>query len=126
MFLTPSSSSSRAPLQWRPAADDVFVATSNGEYAGFVGVTPRGFEAQGALGQRLGVHVTRELAHDAVADAHSPAVDPAIPSKPAPGRQATHASHGAPPRQPRHTHTSRRESDCRPPLAAPLAHLRQR
>jgi len=36
------------------------------EYAGFVGVTPAGFEAQDARGKNLGRHSTRELASQAV------------------------------------------------------------
>jgi cold shock CspA family protein len=68
-FVTLSTSSSRPPLHWRQADDDVFVATSAGEYAGFVGVTPLGFEAHTARGEDLGVHSTRELAYSAVAAA---------------------------------------------------------
>ncbi|GAA3629851.1 hypothetical protein GCM10022200_10720 [Microbacterium awajiense] len=53
-------------LDWRQADDDVYVATTAGEYAGFVGVTASGFEAHSAIGADLGVHPTRELAFDAV------------------------------------------------------------
>lgn len=60
------TSSSRPPLDWRRADDDVFVATSAGEYAGFVGVTPLGYEAHGALGEDLGVYDILDLAHAAV------------------------------------------------------------
>ena len=66
-FVTHLTSSARPALDWRQADDDVFVATSAGEYAGFVGITPLGFEAHGAHGESLGVHDTRELAHTAVA-----------------------------------------------------------
>jgi len=45
----------------------VFVATSGGEYAGFVDITPLGFGAFGARGEDLGAFDTRDLAHDAVA-----------------------------------------------------------
>jgi cold shock CspA family protein len=62
--LTPAS---RQPLDWRPAADDVFVATIAGEYAGFVDITPLGHEAHSSRGEDLGVHPTRELARAAVA-----------------------------------------------------------
>jgi len=61
-IITCITASSRPPLDWRPADDDVFVATSAGEYAGFVGLTPRGYEAHSARGEDLGVHATRELA----------------------------------------------------------------
>lgn len=56
-------------LEWRQADDDVFVATSHGEYAGFVSTTPRGFRANGARGEDLGVHSCTDLARIAV-DAH--------------------------------------------------------
>jgi cold shock CspA family protein len=59
--------SSRPPLDWRPADDDVFVATSAGEYAGFIGITPLGHEAHSARGEFLGLHPTRDLARSAVA-----------------------------------------------------------
>lgn len=144
---TPQNSILSAPLQWRAADDDVFVATSAGEYAGFVGATPRGFEAQGARGQRLGVYITRDLAHTAVSSAASAPIPantpvPAALAAKAPSTKAT--AHAAPPRQPRHAKTSRhaqasrltktsrhtnaseRDADGRPLLPAPLTHLRQR
>ena len=65
-FITPTSSA-RPTLDWRQADDDVFVATAAGEYAGFVGVTPLGYEAHSARGESLGVHDTRDSAHFAVA-----------------------------------------------------------
>ena len=65
-FVTHTTSPSRSMLDWRQADDDVFVATSAGEYAGFVGVTPRGYEAHGARGEHLGLHPTRDLANRAV------------------------------------------------------------
>jgi cold shock CspA family protein len=65
-FIT-TTSSARPSLDWRQADDDVFVATSAGEYAGFVGITPIGFEAHSAQGESLGVHGTRDSAHAAVA-----------------------------------------------------------
>jgi cold shock CspA family protein len=54
-------------LDWRQADDDVFVATGGGEYAGFVAITPLGFEAHSARGELLGIFEVRELAHAAVA-----------------------------------------------------------
>jgi cold shock CspA family protein len=66
-FVTIPTASSRPPLDWRPADDDVFVATAAGEYAGFVAVTPLGYEAHSARGENLGVQVTRDLARASVA-----------------------------------------------------------
>lgn len=71
-----SSAAPRQTLGWRRADDDVFVATVAGEYAGFVAVTPRGFEAHSAHGAHLGDHVSRDLASAAVEASlvsHSPA-----------------------------------------------------
>jgi cold shock CspA family protein len=59
-------------LDWRQADDGVFVATAAGEYAGFVAVSPAGFEAHSAHGSPLGVHATRDLASAAVAAAMFP------------------------------------------------------
>lgn len=61
-------------LDWRPADDDVFVATVDGEYAGFVARTPRGHEAHSALGVDLGRYDTMQLATDAVTAAHAPSI----------------------------------------------------
>ncbi len=81
-FITPTSSA-RPSIDWRQADDDVFVATSAGEYAGFVGVTPLGFEAHSAQGESLGVHGTRDSAHAAVAASVTrTAVSPAGPARP--------------------------------------------
>jgi cold shock CspA family protein len=66
-FVSLPTTASRPPLDWRPADDDVFVATIAGEYAGFVGVTPLGYEAHSAHGEDLGVHATGTLARAAVA-----------------------------------------------------------
>jgi cold shock CspA family protein len=66
-FVTIPTASSRPPLEWRQADDDVFVATSSGEYAGFVCLTALGFEGHSARGEELGVHTTRDLARAAVA-----------------------------------------------------------
>ncbi|GAA1465102.1 cold shock CspA family protein [Microbacterium thalassium] len=54
-------------LEWRQADHDVYVGTAAGEYAGFVAVTPDGYEAHGAVGSDLGLHETRDLAFRAVA-----------------------------------------------------------
>ncbi|SFS03825.1 Cold shock protein, CspA family [Microbacterium sp. cf046] len=65
--VTIPTASSRPPLAWRPADVDVLVATAGDEYAGFVAVTPLGYEAHSARGENLGVHATRDLARAAVA-----------------------------------------------------------
>jgi len=65
-------------LHWRQAADDVYVATVAGEYAGFVAATADGYEACGALGIPLGLYDTHEVAKAAVAaSATLPALPPA-------------------------------------------------
>gem|GEM_PF-82293 len=66
-LVTPTSATTPSSLDWRQADDDVFVATSTGEYAGVVFVTPTGFDAHSARGERLGVHETRAAAAHAVA-----------------------------------------------------------
>lgn len=67
MTLVSPPFTARHALDWRQADDGVFVATSNGEYAGFAAATPFGFEAHSARGEVLGIVETRELAHAAVA-----------------------------------------------------------
>ncbi len=58
-----------SPPSWRQADLDVFVATVDSAYAGFVGAVPLGFEAQGPLGEDLGIHDSVDAARAAV-DAH--------------------------------------------------------
>ena len=59
-------------LRWLQADDDVFVATHEGEYAGFIAVAPAaGYFAHGARGERLGKYRTRALAQDAVQHARA-------------------------------------------------------
>ncbi|RLK52970.1 hypothetical protein C7474_0932 [Microbacterium telephonicum] len=73
----------------------MFVATIAGEYAGFVGVTARGVEAQTARGEDLGVHDTVELARAAVA---ASAVRPPLtagPGGPTPRRPRRTAARGS-------------------------------
>ena len=54
-------------LRWLQADDDVYVATPEGEYAGFIAGAPAaGYFAHGARGERLGRFRTRALAQDAV------------------------------------------------------------
>ena len=74
-----SLSSSSDALRWRPADDGVFVATLDGEYAGFVARTSQGYEAHSAVGLDLGCHTTRDLASSAVAASLDVAAGPAVP-----------------------------------------------
>lgn len=54
-------------FRWLQADDDVFVATHEGEYAGFIAIAPAaGYFAHGSRGERLGRFRTRALAQDAV------------------------------------------------------------
>lgn len=62
---SPSLSSAPAVL-WRQADDDVYVASADAEYAGFVAATPRGYEAHSGRGQRLGVFPMLDRAKSAV------------------------------------------------------------
>ena len=87
-FVPGTAASSRPPLEWRHADDDVVAATIGGEYAGFVGITPLGYEAHGARGEHLGVHDTaiarpcgrRDLRHtDGTLTRGSPAPHPSAP-----------------------------------------------
>ncbi|MFG6401148.1 MULTISPECIES: hypothetical protein [unclassified Microbacterium] len=55
--------------QWRQAEDGIFVATSSGEYAGFVAHVADGYDARGPLGEDLGRHASAGLAMLAVEDA---------------------------------------------------------
>lgn len=55
-----------SPLSWRQADLDVFVAMAGSDYAGFVGAGTSGFEAQGPLGENLGVHTSVDAAQAAV------------------------------------------------------------
>jgi hypothetical protein len=69
VVMSPSSSpspSSAPAVLWRQADDDVYVASADAEYAGFVAATPRGFEAHGGRGQRLGVFPMLDRAKSAV------------------------------------------------------------
>jgi cold shock CspA family protein len=54
-------------LLWRQADGDVFVATRDGEYAGFVARTLGGWEAFDAVGGVLGTYSARNLAMTAAA-----------------------------------------------------------
>ncbi len=87
------SSAAEAAVDWRHAADGVFVATRAGEFAGFVDITPHGFDAHSATGSDLGLHATRELAFAAVAAAP---VFAAAPRRHRPARPLRALRNGAP------------------------------
>lgn len=53
-------------LDWRRADDDVLVATTAGEYAGFISLTGRGARAHSARGADLGLHDSEDSARAAV------------------------------------------------------------
>jgi cold shock CspA family protein len=69
-------------LDWRQADLDVFVATRDGEYAGFVDVTSFGAHAQSARGTDLGLHGSLDAALAAVESSVLPPVPPV--TRPAP------------------------------------------
>ncbi|WP_146752034.1 hypothetical protein [Microbacterium sp. SMR1] len=71
-----STLSSSAPaLVWRQADADFFVATLDGQYAGFVttGSAPATFDAESGHGADLGTHASPDAAAAAVAEAARPA-----------------------------------------------------
>ncbi|WP_147374419.1 hypothetical protein [Microbacterium sp. AG238] len=71
-----STLSTSAPsLVWRQADADFFVATLDGQYAGFVttGPVPTTFDAESGHGADLGTHESLEAAAAAVAGAARPA-----------------------------------------------------
>lgn len=87
-----STLSSSAPsLLWRQADDDFFVATLDGQYAGFVttGSEPATFDAESGHGADLGVHASAEAAAAAVAAAARPA-----PSRDTPVRTRRRGARG--------------------------------
>ncbi|WP_424447477.1 hypothetical protein [Microbacterium arborescens] len=72
-----SSLSSSAPsLEWRQADADFYVATLDGQYAGFVtmGSAPATFDAESGHGADLGAHGSAGAAAAAVAAAARPAL----------------------------------------------------
>jgi len=67
-----------SPLSWRQADLDVYVAMAGSDYAGFVGAAPSGFEAQGPLGEDLGIHSSVDAAQFAVDRHRSRLATPAM------------------------------------------------
>ncbi len=57
---------------WRQADHDVFVATVDAEYAGFIDGSPSGVRAHGRYGEDLGTHATVDLARAAVVVSTAP------------------------------------------------------
>ena len=82
-----------SPLSWRQADLDVYVATAGSDYAGFVGAATSGYEAQGPLGENLGVHASVDAAQAAV-DGHRVRVTDSVPRRPRPLRTRRSGTHG--------------------------------
>lgn len=82
-----------SPLSWRQADLDVFVATAGSDYAGFVGAATSGFEAQGPLGENLGIHTSVDAAQAAV-DGHRVRGTDSVSRRPRPLRTRRSGAHG--------------------------------
>ncbi|KAA9085295.1 hypothetical protein [Microbacterium radiodurans] len=76
-----SLSASTPTLVWRQADDDFYVATLDGQYAGFVttGLQPTTFAAESGRGADLGAHASPAAAAAAVAAAARPAASRPVP-----------------------------------------------
>lgn len=59
-------------IRWRQAADDVYVATINEEFAGFISVTAAGYELRGPHADELGTHASKDAAQQALSAALLP------------------------------------------------------
>ncbi|MDQ1137199.1 hypothetical protein QE410_001998 [Microbacterium sp. SORGH_AS 1204] len=82
-----------SPLSWRQADLDVYVATAGSDYAGFVGAATSGFEAQGPLGENLGIHTSVDAAQAAV-DGHRVRGTDSVSRRPRPLRTRRSGAHG--------------------------------
>lgn len=82
-----------SPLSWRQADLDVYVATAGSDYAGFVGAATSGYEAQGPLGENLGIHTSVDKAQAAV-DGHRVRGTDSVPRRPRPLRTRRSGAHG--------------------------------
>lgn len=71
----------------------MYVATAGSDYAGFVGAATSGYEAQGPLGENLGVHASVDAAQAAV-DGHRVRVTDSVPRRPRPLRTHRSGTHG--------------------------------
>lgn len=79
-------------LAWQQADDGVFVATLNGEYAGFVAANADGYDAHTGRGLDLGAHATAGGAASALADSMASAAAAPRASLPAAAPTAPAAS----------------------------------
>jgi hypothetical protein len=82
-----------SPLSWRQADLDVYVATAGSDYAGFVGAATSGYEAQGPLGENLGIHTSVGAAQAAV-DGHRVRGTTSVLRRPRPLRVRRSGAHG--------------------------------
>ncbi|WJS92181.1 hypothetical protein [Microbacterium testaceum] len=71
----------------------MYVATVGSDYAGFVGAGTSGFEAQGPLGENLGVHTSVDAAQAAV-DGHRVRATTTVTRRPRPLRTRRSGAHG--------------------------------
>ncbi|MER7797754.1 hypothetical protein [Microbacterium sp. NPDC096154] len=69
----PDVATGDAPLLWKQADDDVFVATLHDEFAGFISVSDGVHVLHGAHAQRLGVFRSQREARAALLHAVRPA-----------------------------------------------------
>jgi hypothetical protein len=72
-------------LRWKQAAEDVYVATADDEFAGYIAVSGTGHVLHGAHAQPIGVFPTRHEAQDALRE-HLRPVRPAAAPAGAPRR----------------------------------------
>lgn len=68
----PQTTSPTIPLAWRQADEDVFVATNNGEFAGFVAVEHNDHVVHDNHSRRIGSYPTLAAARQALVDATRP------------------------------------------------------
>ncbi len=69
---TPTPTDPTARLAWRQADHDVFVATSDGEFAGFVAVERNTHVVHDSHSRRIGAYPTLAAARQALVDATRP------------------------------------------------------
>ena len=72
MNTTDISARSDAPLTWKQAADDVFVATREGEFAGFVTIDPHAHVLHDRHSRRVGSYPTLAAARAALSGGSGP------------------------------------------------------
>lgn len=64
--LPPTTPALADRLRWKQAADDVFVATVDDEFAGYIAVSGAGHALHGAHAQPIGVYRSRREAQEAL------------------------------------------------------------